>query len=133
LAPLAVRRAERELHCAPPALRVRGVGRLLVGPLAATQVELYEASGCEQEQLYLCSSNSGRCERELGALPRPETHAALARAEQVLRAAARARCPEAELRVTQESETLFRFEACDGAWLYHCRARGCERLPARDP
>ncbi len=123
-------RAERELRCVEPALRVRAVGVLQVGSRARHEIELFEASGCEQEQIYLCSRQTRRCERELAALPWPETHAALARAEALLRQAARARCPDSELRVVQESESLFRFEACDGHWSYHCRARGCERLPA---
>ena len=121
--------AERELHCAPPALRVRSVGELRVGSHAAHRVELYEASGCEQEQLYLCTTEARQCAKEIGALPWPNTQPALERALRLLRTTARARCPESELRVIQESESLFRFEACDGAWLYHCRARGCERLP----
>jgi hypothetical protein len=127
----ALRRAEGELCCKPPALRFRGVGRLRVGGPRGLDVELYEASGCDQEQLYVCSRALRRCEHALSALPRPDLHAALERAHEVLRLAARARCPESELMVTQESETLFRFHSCDGDWSYHCRARGCELLPVR--
>ena len=134
LGSVATRQAQRELRCSPPALRMRGVGELrVVGRRQTHEVVLYEASGCEQERLYLCAADTHGCAHEIDALPWPEAHAAFERALQVLRTAARARCPASELRVSAESETLFRFEACDGAWLYHCRARGCERLPARAP
>jgi len=124
-------RAQAELHCTAPALRLRGVGHLRIGSGYTRELTLYEASGCDQEQLYYCSKVMRRCERDLGAVVPHGDVAVVERAHAVLRQAARARCPESELRVIQESESLFRFESCDGAWLYHCRARGCERLPAR--
>jgi hypothetical protein len=130
---VAQQRAERELHCQPPALRVHAIGTLRVLAWPGHPVSLYEASGCEQEQLYVCSDGQTRCERSIADLPEPAAHPALERALELLRTAARARCPESELSVVQESATLFQFAACDGAWLYHCRARGCERLPARAP
>ena len=135
LAERAAWQARQDLHCAPSGLHVRQVGTLVagtgrgqggVGPLA---VAVYDAEGCDAAQRYLCTSTpKTSCTAELGALPRPETHAALKRALDVLRIAARARCPGSTLRVTQESETLFRYEACDGSATYHCRKRGCERL-----
>jgi hypothetical protein len=129
---LAHARAARELHCREPALRVRPIGVLDVLAWPGHPVSLYEASGCDQEQVYVCADAGGaRCERAIEDLPRPEAHAALEQALDLLRKRARARCPESELHVVQESQTLFRFEACDGEWLYHCRARGCEWLPPR--
>jgi hypothetical protein len=122
----------RELRCREPALRVRHIGELRVLSWPDHPVSLYEASGCEQEQVYVCAdAGNVRCERDIADLPRPEAHPALVQALSLLRLAARARCPESELRVVQESQTLFRFAACDGEWLYHCRARGCEWLPLR--
>lgn len=126
-------RAVRELRCREPALRVRPIGELNVLSWAGHPVSLFEASGCEQEQVYVCADTGGvRCERAIDDLPRPEAHAALEQALALLRTKSRARCPESELRIVQESQTLFRFEACDGEWLYHCRARGCEWLPLRE-
>jgi len=112
---------------------VREVGTLTAGVGGAARtplrVTVYDAEGCAAAERYLCTDAEGpRCVRALTALPRAETHAALSRALEVLRMAARARCPGSTLRVTQESETLFHYDACDGAWLYHCRERGCERL-----
>jgi hypothetical protein len=107
---------------------MRGVGELRSGGRREHVVELYEASGCDQEQLYVCAVETHACVHEIASLPWPEARPVLEREHALLRTAARARCPESELRVVQESETLFRFEACDGTWLYHCRARGCERL-----
>jgi hypothetical protein len=125
-------RAARELRCREPALRVRAIGELDVLAWADHPVSLFEASGCEQEQVYVCADAGGaRCERAIDDLPRPQAHAALTQALALLRTKSRARCPEAELRVVQESQTLFRFEACDGQWLYHCRARGCDWLQPR--
>ena len=127
---LAQLRAARELRCKEPALRVRPIGELRVLSWPEHPVRLYEASGCEQQQVYACVAQGGpRCERALEDLPAPQAHAALEQALVLLRKAARARCPESELHVVQESESLFRFEACDGEWLYHCRARGCTWLP----
>jgi hypothetical protein len=121
--------AQREMPCAIPGRRVLPVGKLVVAPRAPLEVTLYEASGCEQERLYLCiASEHPRCESDIARLPQPGSHAALTRALHLLRTTSRARCPAADLTVTQESESLFRFHACDGTWLYHCRARGCERL-----
>jgi hypothetical protein len=124
------RKAERELSCRQPALRVQATGELVVGRQAQSRVLLYDAEGCEREQRYLCvDAREPRCATEVADLPLPAAqHAGLERALRLLRMTARARCPASELRVVQESETLFRFHACDGAWLYHCRARGCERL-----
>jgi hypothetical protein len=134
LAELAATQAERELHCNDAALRMRSVGALEVGRKDARhRVELYEASGCDQEQLYLCARGGRDCARDIATLPWPADHPALTRAFEVLHMAARARCPESDLLVSAESETLFRFTACDGRWLYHCRARGCEQLPVREP
>jgi hypothetical protein len=132
LAGTAATQAERELHCSGAALRMRGVGTLEVGRAdARRRVELYEASGCDQEELYLCARGARTCARDIATLPWPADHPALARALDVLHMAARARCPESGLLVSAESETLFRFSACDGTWLYHCRARGCARVGAR--
>lgn len=129
LAGVADKTAQREMPCAIPGRRVLPVGRLVVSPRAPLEVALYEASGCEQERLYLCvEQDHPRCEHEIAQLPQPDSHAALARALHLLRTTSRARCPAADLAVVQESESLFRFHACDGTWLYHCRARGCERL-----
>jgi len=124
------RRAQRELSCRTPALRVQATGELVVGRQAQSRVQLYDAEGCEREQRYLCvDAPEPRCATRVADLPVPAAqHAGLERALRLLRTTARARCPESELRVVQESETLFRFHACDGAWLYHCRALGCERL-----
>jgi hypothetical protein len=133
LAQTAARQARRELHCASPALRMRGVGVLRSIEPRAHTVELYEASGCDQEQLYVCAVELHACVHEIAGLPWPDARPVLEREHALLRSAARARCPAGELRVAQESQTLFRFEACDGAWLYHCRARGCQRLPVRAP
>jgi hypothetical protein len=125
----AERQAARELSCSGAALRVRPIGQLVLGR-GALNVLLYDAAGCEREQLYLCVEEpAARCVTRSAQLATgPAQDAALTRALHLLRTTARARCPEATLRVVQESESLFRFEACDGAWLYHCRARGCERL-----
>jgi hypothetical protein len=131
LAGIATPLAERELHCGAPALRMRGVGVLRTLGAHPRTVELYEASGCDQEQLYVCAVEMRGCVHEIAALPWPDARPVLEREQTLLRTAARARCPEDELRVVQESETLFRFEACDGAWLFHCRAHACVRLPVR--
>lgn len=131
LASIAERRAARELSCRPPALRVQPTGELEVGRAARrVRVALYDAEGCEREQRYLClEAAEPQCALQAANLSLPPVQqAALERALRLLRTTARARCPGSELRVVQESETLFRFHACDGAWLYHCRARGCERL-----
>lgn len=128
---LAERRAARELSCPPPALRVQPTGELAVRAGAQRlRVELFDAEGCEREQRYLCvEAPRPRCVTHVAELTLPPTQqAALERALHLLRTTARARCPGSDLAVVQESETLFRFHACDGAWLYHCRARGCERL-----
>lgn len=127
---IATRRAVAELACAPVALRVRGIGELRVRVPSAHAVELYEASGCEREQVYVCAAETSACVREIGELPWPEARPAFEQEHELLRAAARARCPESELHVAQESASLFRFDACDGSVAYHCRARGCEALPA---
>ena len=124
-------RAERELACAPPAVVVQPSGELRARAgdgLAALVV--FEASGCEREQRYVCAKDTRICEHDFARLPRPDTRAVYEREHELLRKAARARCPGSELRITQESESLFRFDACDGSWLYHCLARGCQRLPA---
>lgn len=130
LSTVAAHQAERELACSPPALLMRGVGELRVGRTAHPDwnVELYEASGCEKEQLYFCARGARDCVHAIDALPWPDAHPAIERALSLLRTVARARCPQSALGVVAESESLFRFEACDGSWLYHCRARGCERL-----
>jgi hypothetical protein len=129
LSELAESSAQRDLACTLPGRRLQAIGRLTVAPAVPFEVELYEASGCEQEQLYLCTTEpSPRCARSIEALPRPDTHAALARSLRLLRTASRARCPTAELSVVQESESLFVFEACDGTWLFHCLSERCERL-----
>jgi hypothetical protein len=131
LVPIAERRAAGELSCRPPALRVQPTGELAVGADAQPlRVELFDAEGCEREQRYLCVDvPQPRCVTHVAelALP-PRQRAALERALHLLRTTARARCPGSDLAVIQESETLFRFHACDGAWLYHCRAHRCERL-----
>jgi hypothetical protein len=128
-AALAERSAARELSCPAPRLRVQATGELAVGVPPALRVSLYDAEGCARELRYLCVEQPQvRCTIRIEALPEAAHHRALARALHLLRTSARARCPGSELRVVQESETLFRFHACDGAWLYHCRARGCERL-----
>lgn len=131
LADAADRAAQREMPCAIPGRRVVPVGHLVVAPRAPLEIALYEASGCEQERLYLCVDDHGaHCEHDIAQLPQPapDSHAAIARALHLLRTASRARCPAAEITVVQESESLFHFHACDGNWLYHCRARGCDRL-----
>ena len=125
----AERAAERDLACTLPGRRVTAIGRLIAVPRAPFEVALFEAAGCEKEQLYVCiDAPSPRCEHDVAALPRPETHAALRRSLHLLRTASRARCPPADLTVVQESESLFRFEACDGEWLFHCIGARCERL-----
>jgi hypothetical protein len=128
-AALAERTAARALDCRPPALRVQPTGELEVGVPTALRVKLYDVEGCEREQRYLCvDAPIVRCTSRVADLPQPAEHATLELALRLLRTTARARCPGSDLRVVQESATLFRFHACDGAWLYHCRARGCERL-----
>ncbi len=125
----AKRAAARDLTCDLPGRRVMAIGRLVADPRAPFEVALFEASGCEQEQLYVCiDTPTPRCERQIAALPRPETHAALTRSLHLLRTASRARCPPADLTVVQESESLFHFDACDGEWLYHCIGSRCEKL-----
>jgi hypothetical protein len=129
LAELARRRAMHAFGCLPPALQLRSMGELHVGVRGALRVYLYEASGCEREQVYLCVDEPvARCEPTISRLPAPALHPALARALHLLRTVSRARCPGSELRVTQESQTLYRYQACDGRWLYHCRAHRCDRL-----
>jgi len=129
LAQLAERRAVGDFGCRPPALRVSEMGELRVGRQPGLRVELYEASGCEREQVYLCVDEpSARCESAISALPAHADHRALERALHLLRTVSRARCPGSELRVSQESESLYRYEACDGRWLYHCRRERCDRL-----
>jgi hypothetical protein len=128
-AALAERSAVRELSCRPPELRVQPTGEVVVGTPASLHVTVYDAEGCEREQRYLCVDLPElRCVTRPAELAQPEQRRAFDRALHLLRTSARARCPGSELRVVQESETLFRFEACDGSWLYHCRARGCDRL-----
>ena len=129
LAALAEQRAVRDFGCRAPALRMQKTGELQVGGRAGLRVELHEASGCDREQLYLCVDQPrARCESAITALPDAAHHQDIERALHVLRTVSRARCPASELRVVQESQTLYQYEACDGRWLYHCRARGCERL-----
>ena len=129
MADAAERAAQRDLACTIPGRRVLPIGRLIADPRAPFEVALYEASGCEKEQLYVCiEAPAPRCERSIAQLPRPETHAALTRSLHLLRTKSRARCPPADLTVVQESESLFRFEACDGEWLFHCIGARCEQL-----
>ena len=126
-AEVAQARAVRELKCGASELRVQAIGELRVLASPDRVVSLFEAHGCDQWQMYACVDEDGaRCERSIAELPYAPAHPALERALELLRTTSRARCPASELRVEQESQSLFRFEACDGAWLYHCRARGCE-------
>jgi hypothetical protein len=130
-------RAVRELRCQASALRVQAIGELRVLALGEEPVWLFEAHGCDQWQFYACANGRGesslRCGRTVQELPYPAAHPALQRALDLLRTTARARCPESELRVDQESASLYRYEACDGTWIFHCRARGCERISGRLP
>jgi hypothetical protein len=134
-AQVAQARAVRELRCRAPALRVQSIGELRVRALPDAPVALFEAHGCDQWQFYACvqapAGGGLRCERDVAELPYPAAHPALARALELLRTTARARCPASELRVVQESESLFQYAACDGTWTFHCRARGCERISGR--
>ena len=127
---IAARRAAAELACPVSALRVRGIAELRVRVPSVHAVELFEARGCQREQVYVCARETSVCTREIAELPWPDARPSFEQADALLRAAARARCAESELRVTQESASLFRFDACDGSVAYHCRARGCEALPA---
>ena len=122
----AQRQAVDELHCAAPGLRVRAVGVLQsLGPYVQ-EVSVFDAEGCNGEQRYYCMAFQA-CEPTLErALERVDP--GLERALWLLRTQTRGRCPGEELRVVQESESLFVLEACDGRWEYHCRDAGCERL-----
>ena len=130
--PLRVQRqATRELHCEPPGLRVRAVGVLQSRGPSPVEVSVFDVEGCDLEHRYFCTpgkSGAARCAPALQSVTPKTTWAGLQRALSLLRTAARGRCPAETLRVEQESETLFVFEACDGRWPYHCRDRGCERL-----
>jgi hypothetical protein len=123
-------RASADLRCEPRLLRVQRVGTLRVRPRAPIELALYQAEGCDGEREYFCAQDGERvvCESVARALPWPESVASIEQARRLLRTSSRARCPGTELRVVQESVSLFRYEACDGRWLYHCRRGRCEGL-----
>jgi hypothetical protein len=119
------RAAGQELDCKPAKLRVQSLGELqLLEPVLRLQV--YHAEGCQQERTYYCRSG-GTCAARLKTLGIGEAaRAAVLRALHIRRTTSRARCPSDAERLVQESQTLYRFETCDGRWLVHCLRRGCE-------
>ena len=120
------RLAASDLSCAPAELRVQAIGELEL--LSSLTLRLYQAEGCQQERTYYCHSQRG-CASQLQALGLDAaTRHEVARALHVRRTTSRARCPSDAERVVQQSQSLYRFEACDRDVIVHCRARGCETL-----
>jgi hypothetical protein len=125
---VARRLAEAQLSCHGRALRVDPIGELWLRPRAPVRLSVYDAHGCGDAQVYLCDEATPvRCVREPSALA-PELASLATRALHLRRTISRARCPAREERVVQESESLWRFEACDGRWTLHCVGDRCERL-----
>lgn len=112
--------AETQLACTGRALAVKPIGELVVRPRAPVTLHLYDAEGCGAARAYLCLvGDSGRCVTDTAELPADLAPLA-ARALHLRRTVSRARCPASAERVVQESESLWRFEACDGTWALHC-------------
>jgi hypothetical protein len=127
-------RAEQALQCRGADLVSQSLGELVLRPRDPLRVRVHESWGCKQSVLYFCRTDRRpvECNPDPVALLGEDLGADARTALHVRRTASRARCPTSDERVVQESDTLFRFEACDGTWLHHCRATGCTRLSRLD-
>jgi hypothetical protein len=129
---LATDEALRELGCPRAELQVQDLGLISLWPEAPRRLRLFEATGCGDSRVYLCPDTpERRCVSEPQALWGEATSRQVLDAVHARRHLSRARCPEADLRLIQLDSTRFRFESCDGTWLYDCEAGRCR--PAEAP
>lgn len=129
---LATDEALRELGCPRAELQVQDLGELSLWPGARRTLRLFEATGCGESRVYICPDTpERRCVSEPQALWGEATAQQVLDALHARRHLSRARCPEAELSLIQIDARRFRFEACDGAWLYDCQGGRCR--PAAGP